>query len=151
MNTNTSGTSNTLANTVEATPSPAVTPPTTVVATGKARVAVSSLQRDTDAALIVESLRVITGMTGNLLYPSPAPKLADITAARNDFITAVNAAKGNTLGVAARRKQRTVLVTLLRNLAHYCRAPAQAICRCCSVRVSPRNGRGARSARCQPR
>jgi hypothetical protein len=122
MNTNTSGTSNTLGDIVEATPPPVATPPPTVAATGKARVAVGSLQRDPDAMLIVESLRVVTGMTGNLAYAAPVPKLAEIIAARNDFITAVNAAKGNTLGVATRRKQRTVLVTLLRNLAHYVQA-----------------------------
>ena len=123
MNTNTSGTSNTPVTAVDAsTPPPVTTPPTTVAATGKARVAVGSFQRDPDAALIVESLRILTGMTGNPLYPSPAPKLADITTARDAFIAAVNAAKGNTLGVATRRKQRNVLVTLLRNLAHYVQA-----------------------------
>jgi hypothetical protein len=117
MNNNTNAT--TVSTDAATTPPPATTPPATSTPTGKARVAVSFLLRASDAELIVASLCMITAMTGNAAYASPNPALADIVAARNTFITAVNAAKDSRLAVTVRRKQRIALVTLLRNLALY--------------------------------
>ena len=120
MNTMTSGTSNTIVDNTAALATPQVsTPPATTIPTGKARVAVSFLHADSDAALIVASGRIVTSMTGNSAYPSPDPTLAGIIAARNSYVVAVNAAKGNTIAVAVRKQQRAALVALLRTLAHY--------------------------------
>ncbi|HTD29096.1 MAG TPA: hypothetical protein VK660_06860, partial [Xanthomonadaceae bacterium] len=95
------------------------TPPATTPATGTARVAVSFLHSDKDAALIVASGRIVTGMTGNPAYPSPDPVIATIVTARDSYIVAVNAAKGNSIGIKVRRQQRKALVALLSTLAHY--------------------------------
>jgi hypothetical protein len=58
-------------------------------------------------------------MTGNTAYPTPDPQLADIVTARNAYVAAVDAAKGNTIGVVVRKQKRTALVALLRTLSHY--------------------------------
>ena len=97
----------------------AVSPPPTVALAGKARVAVSFLSQDTDAKLIVAIQGILTGMTGNAAYPSPNPTLANITAARDSFIAAVNAAKDSRRQIVVRNQQRVALVTLLRTLALY--------------------------------
>ncbi|HEV2608199.1 MAG TPA: fibronectin type III domain-containing protein [Xanthomonadaceae bacterium] len=96
-------------------------PLTTVVgnAPGRARIAVAFLTRSNDAALIVDSGRILTGMTGNPHYPAPVPALADIAAARNALIVAVNQVKAGTLAVVARRQLRAQLVPLLRSLGLY--------------------------------
>lgn len=99
-------------------------PGTTAVAVsappaGKARVAVTFLSHATDANLIVAIQSVLTGMTGNAAYPSPNPPLANITAARDRFIAAVNAAKDSRRQIVVREQQRAAVVVLLRTLAHY--------------------------------
>jgi len=85
---------------------------------GKAKVAIAFLNRDTDAALIVDSGRILAGMTANASYPAPVPALADVTTARNAFVAAVNG-QGGPLVVIARRQLRVQLVALLRSLALY--------------------------------
>jgi len=86
---------------------------------GKAKVAISFLLLATDAELVVASLRIVTGMTGNAAYPVPNPGLAAITTARNTYIAAVNAAKDSRLAVTVRKQQRVAFAGLLRNLASY--------------------------------
>ena len=100
----------------------AVTAPTTPATTapsGKARIAVTFLQRDTDAQLLVDSARLLTMMTDNAAYTAPDPTLAAITTARNSYAAAVTAAKDSRIGVKVRVQQRAGLVALLRTLAHY--------------------------------
>ena len=120
MDTNTSNNS-TLAVAIHqalATPGVAI-PLTPAAANGKYRVAVSFLTRNSDADLIVASLRIVVGMTGNAAYPTPTPTLADLIAARNSYIAAVNAAKDSHLGIVVRRQQRAAFTAMLRDLAHY--------------------------------
>jgi len=120
MDTNTSNNS-TLAVAIHqalATPGVAI-PPTLVAAIGKAKVAVGFLTQSKDADLIVASLRIELGMTGNAAYPDPNPALADLIAARNSYIAAVNAAKDSHLGIVVRRQQRAAFTAMLRDLAHY--------------------------------
>ena len=120
METNDSYTSNSAATNLQALATPAaVTPPPAVPPTGKARVAMSFINRDTDAKLLVASLRIILAMTGNPAYPAPDPKLADLTAARNAYIAAVTTAKDSRIAVVVRKQQRVVFERMLRNLALY--------------------------------
>jgi hypothetical protein len=97
----------------------AAVPPATTPASGKTRVAINFMLKDTDALLIVDSERILVSMTDNPAYPAPDPRLADLITARNAFIAAVSAAKDSTIALSARRAQRTVLTDLLRKLAHY--------------------------------
>ena len=83
------------------------------------KIAISFLNTDTDAELIVASGRIISSMTGNASYPTPTPALADVGTARNDFIAAVNGLDGSSGAVATRDQKRGVLVSLLRDLALY--------------------------------
>jgi hypothetical protein len=103
-------------------PSPgttAVAVPPTVAPVGKAKVAISYLSETSDANLIVAIQSIVTGMTGNAAYPAPNPPLANITAARDSFIAAVNAAKDSRRQIVVRNQQRATVVALLRTLAHY--------------------------------
>jgi hypothetical protein len=116
----TSNTGGSVATVNEATaPPPPAAPPAAVPAPGKARVAVSEFQRVSDALLIVLVGRIISAMTGNAAYAKPDPTLAALAAARTSFIAAVEAARGNLIGMAVKRQQRAALVALLRKLAHY--------------------------------
>ncbi len=120
METNNSNTSNSAVTNLQALATPAaVTPPPAVPPTGKARVSVYFITRNTDAQLLVASQRIIVAMTGNPAYPAPNPTLAEFTAARNAYIAVVNAAKDSRLAMAVRNQQRGTFGTLLRNLAHY--------------------------------
>jgi hypothetical protein len=118
MDTNTSNTSNTNVSTGAAT----APPPATTPKAGKARVAVSPLLTSTNAVFIVISGHVVNGMTGNAAFPTPDPKIADVVAARDAYIAAVDAAKDSTIAVAVRRQLRQALVALLRKLALYVQA-----------------------------
>src|SRR5205823_5774636 len=84
-----------------------------------AKVSTSFLTTDTDAELIVDSGRIISSMTGNVNYPAPDPTLAEVGAARNEFITAVNGLDGSAAATATRDQKRAALVDLLRALALY--------------------------------
>jgi len=88
------------------------------IAPGRAKVAIAFLNRDSDAALIVDSGRILAGMTGNAHYPAPVPALADVVTARNAFVAAVSG-KSGPLATIARRQLRAQLVVLLRSLALY--------------------------------
>jgi hypothetical protein len=123
MSTNISGTRGTSSTDVTtsqvlATPEVVVLP-STVVPAGKAKVAVTFLSHATDANLIVAIQSILTGMAGNAAYPAPNPPLANITAARDSFIAAVNAAKDSRRQIVVRRQQRVAVVALLRTLAFY--------------------------------
>jgi hypothetical protein len=104
---------------VAAAPTGGTTTPVAGLPSGKARVAVSFLLRDTDAELIVISQDILTAMTGNAAYPAPDPTLAILTAARDSYVAAVSAAKDSKIAVNVRKQQRASFIALLRNLAHY--------------------------------
>jgi hypothetical protein len=120
MSTNTSSTSITSDISNHATTVPQIAAPTPViVSAGKAKVAVSFFNRSSDAVLIVASLHIVNAMTGNPAYPTPNPQIADIVTARNAYVAAVDAAKGNAIGVVVRKQKRAALIALLRTLSHY--------------------------------
>src|SRR5207237_9459604 len=95
-----------------------LTIPSTVAPPGKAKVSVTVRSHATNANLIVSIQSILTGMTGNSAYPAPNPTLANITAARDSFIAAVNAAKDSRRQIVVRRQQRLAVVALVRTLAH---------------------------------
>ena len=84
-----------------------------------AKVAISFLLKEADAALVVSSGRIVNSMTGNASFPAPAPTLATITAARNGFMVAVSASDRGAPSVALRKQLRAQLCQLLRDLALY--------------------------------
>jgi hypothetical protein len=78
------------------------------------------LSKDSDAQLLADTQTIITKTEGNPAFPTPAPSIADITTAMNDFATALaNAANGGIELTAIKNDKRNVLVGLLRNLASY--------------------------------
>ena len=83
------------------------------------RLAVGWMGTDTDAQFVIDTARVITGMTGNKAFPTPTPALADVIAARNAYTAAVTAGLDSRLGRSQRQKTRAALVVLLRQLGHY--------------------------------
>ena len=82
--------------------------------------AISFLNTDSDAQLITSTTTIVTAMTGNASYATPAPALAAITTAKTAFATAVaNAAEGGLSLTAIKNDKRAVLVALMRQLASY--------------------------------
>lgn len=74
----------------------------------------------TDTKLIAFVRNVITLMTGNAQYPTPAPALAVVTTSVNAFETAVHEAlDGGKMAILARNAARSELLTLMRQLAAY--------------------------------
>jgi hypothetical protein len=84
-----------------------------------AKVAVSFMSTDTDTEFVIDTARIVAGMTGNKAFPTPIPALADIIAARNAYTAAVTAAEDSRLARSLRKKTRAALVFLLRQLAHF--------------------------------
>ena len=84
-----------------------------------AKPSVSFMTRDSDAQFIIDTARIVTGMTGNKAFPTPSPALADVIAARNTYLAAVTAGHDSRLARSQRQKARAALVVLLRLLAHY--------------------------------
>jgi hypothetical protein len=120
VNTNTSNTSNTLAaNPLAAAIEEALPPTSTTTLVGNARVAIGAFSKATDAKLIVATKSVLAGMAGNAAYPSPNPKLSDITSTFNNYLAAVNAARDSSVQIVVRGQQRKALVAMLRTLALY--------------------------------
>jgi hypothetical protein len=85
----------------------------------KNKVAISFLNRHTDVQLVNDSSRIITSMTGNALFPSPFPALAQIGTAHDAFAAAVNALDRSKASTVRRDQARLALVQLLRELALY--------------------------------
>ena len=82
--------------------------------------AIGFLRTDSDALLITDTDTIITSMTDNSAYPTPAPTLAVVQAALTTFSDALAAAAdgGKTLTLA-KNAARTALDVLLRELASY--------------------------------
>ena len=79
------------------------------------------------AGLAANAQQIVTTMTGNAAFPSPAPALATVTTAINDFQTAEAAALARTKGAAATRNaKRKALVQLLEQLKTYVQTVADA-------------------------
>ena len=80
------------------------------------------------AALSAYAQQIVTAMTGNAAFPTPAPPLATVTAAINAFQTAEAAALARAKGAAATRNvKRTALIQLLEQLKVYVQTVADAI------------------------
>ncbi len=81
---------------------------------------VSFLTTDSDALLITDTGGIITALTGNTNYPTPAPTLAVIQTALDAFVAAVaDAANGGVTQTSIKNDKRAALVGLLRQLASY--------------------------------
>ncbi len=81
---------------------------------------ISFLNSDSDAQLITDTENILTGLTGNASYPTPAPTLAVITTAKNAFANAVaDAMNGGVALTTIKNEKRAALVALLRQLASY--------------------------------
>ena len=83
---------------------------------------ISFLNDDSDAQLIADVGSIITGLTGNTSYTTPAPTLAAVTTALNAFTTAladIDSAGGGVTLTATKNDKRADLVALLRELASY--------------------------------
>jgi len=85
----------------------------------KVKLATTWLSRDTDVHLVNDSSRILAMMTGNALYPSPAPTLAVITTQHAAFAAAVNALDRSKASTVRRDQARTTLVQGLKDLALY--------------------------------
>ena len=76
-----------------------------------------------DAVLITTTGGILTGMTGNVHYPTTAPTLPVMQTALDEFITSVSdAANGGVTLTSIKNDKRAVLVALLRQLANYVQA-----------------------------
>jgi hypothetical protein len=87
---------------------------------------ISFLHRDTDSELNVQVGAIITGVTGNINYPTPTPTLPVMTTAWKEFATAVsNAADGGRTLTAIKNDKRKALAILVRALAGYVQVACQ--------------------------
>jgi cell pole-organizing protein PopZ len=78
-------------------------------------------------ALISYATSVVTAMTGNPSFPTPAPTLAEVTAAITALQTAESAAIARTKGaVTARNDKQAALVSLLQEMKAYIQKTADA-------------------------
>ena len=84
-----------------------------------AKIAISFLNDYSDANLVIASGRIIESMSGNAVYPTPVPTLAAITAARNTYVSTVNALDRGKDSTMQRNAARAAMVQLLRDLALY--------------------------------
>ena len=86
---------------------------------------ISFLTKDNDAHLLTSTAAIMTGMTGNPAFITPAPTLVVVQAATGAFSTAVsNAVDGGVTLTAIKNEKRALLVALLRQLASYVQVTA---------------------------
>ncbi len=84
------------------------------------KAAIGSLNTVSDAQLVTTTQGIVTGLTGNLNFPTPNPPTAMIETALAAFTTALaDAANGGTELTSAKNAKRAELVSLLRQLASY--------------------------------
>lgn len=74
-----------------------------------------------DDELLVHANTVLQAMDGNAHYPTPAPELAEVTAARDDFATKLGVARKRSgpEETSAKNDARRLLARLLKELAFY--------------------------------
>jgi hypothetical protein len=81
---------------------------------------ISFLTYDSDPQLITDTNTILTDLTGNPSYPSPAPALPSVKSALDEFATAcANAASGGVTLTSIKNDKRAALTALLRQLASY--------------------------------
>ena len=81
---------------------------------------VSFLTAHSDPVLVTDVTTIVTYMTGNPNYLRPAPDLALVTSANEDFAAAIAAAAdGGKQLTSAKKAKRLELVALMRQLANY--------------------------------
>jgi hypothetical protein len=81
---------------------------------------VSFLTASPDAVLVTDVTTIVTSLTGNTNYPTPAPALTLITTANSAFTAAIAAAAdGGKQALSDRNAKRAELVSLMRQLANY--------------------------------
>jgi hypothetical protein len=101
----------------------AVTPSSPTTTTGSkgayAKVAIVFLTRSSDADLVVAINRIIASMTGNAIYPAPAPTLAEVSAAQATYVQAVNTLDRGRPAQIRRNDARAAVVALVRDLSLY--------------------------------
>jgi len=98
---------------------PVSTPAITGTTATTAKIAIAFLGADPDAKLIVATGHIVDAMTANANFPTPLPALAAVVAARNSYVTAVNALDRSKASLVRRNQTRAALVALLRSLALY--------------------------------
>ncbi len=80
----------------------------------------TGFQRLSDADLVSKALSIISGMTGNINFPTPSPSLDDVGTALADFQLAVTAAANKDREKVVLKKQAKLdLIQLLNSLAGY--------------------------------
>ncbi|HSY41090.1 MAG TPA: fibronectin type III domain-containing protein [Polyangia bacterium] len=84
-----------------------------------AKPATTFVSESSDVTLAVMIGRILAGMTANPAYPNPLPPLAELAAARDDFIVAVNGNDRGGFAIAARDKARGQLEGVARDLSLY--------------------------------
>ena len=97
-----------------------LSPSTTAIVSappGNALVAFGFIRKVKDGDLIAASDRIVAGIAAN--YPSSEPSLAELTAARDAFVAAVQANDGGAKAIALRDQVRRPLERVLRDLATY--------------------------------
>jgi hypothetical protein len=89
-------------------------------------IAVLNMPR-TVGALVTYAQGIVTAMTGNPSFPTPAPALATVKTAIDDLQKAETVAQARTKGaVSVRNEKRTALVTLLRQMVAHVQTVADA-------------------------
>ncbi len=96
-----------------------VTPAPQPTVPGRDKVAISFVLTMKDDDLRAAIALILTGMTGNAVYPTPVPQLAALAATGNAFTAAAQANDGGTVAVARRDQARAAVVRVLRQLAAY--------------------------------
>lgn len=97
----------------------AVPAPTLVATPGPYKVATTFVLKLKDDDLSAAIALIVTGMTGNAVYPAPMPTLATLAALASAFTAAVQANDGGKRAVALRDQARADVVAALRQLAPY--------------------------------
>ena len=91
----------------------------------RAKVAVTFIVTSTDTQFVTLSGKIEAALTGNANFTSPLPTIATLTAARNTYVTAVNALDRGATSIAARDQSRKALGQVLRDLALYVQHTSQ--------------------------
>jgi hypothetical protein len=80
----------------------------------------NGFDRLNDAELEIKANAILAAMTGNANFPTPAPTLAELTTAIDEYSAAQSAAKtGDRVDIAIKKQKRESLTTLLHQLGDY--------------------------------
>jgi len=84
-----------------------------------AKPSITFLTQSSDGKLAIALGHILDAMLGNTHFVNPVPTLADIGAARDTYVTAVNALDRSRATTVARDNARAAVVQLVRDLALY--------------------------------